>query len=392
MGGAVLGSSSIYKPRPRTVFRRLIAEPPLLPTRHKETIKNRIAIANMHSLRIIFSTLLLVSCSTAIPTIPVSAPTFKTLHDVPGTTSLENIAIKQSGDILVTSVSSNVLYQVSRNSSYPPLAVATIPNASSLLGIAELEKDVFYVIASQISGVVAAPGSNSVWRVNLRSPCSYANGTAMPQNVLSHVAQFEEAGLLNGMSRLSADDSAHLLLADSAAGAVVKLNVYTGAYETVIRDPSMDPHPDGLGVGVNGIHVVGSTLYYTSLDAGTFSAITICPETGLPTGPAETIVGGIAFGDDFAIFPAGDKALITNNGEFTLTLVDIPGKSASTVASSTLLQAISAVAFGRERGGVTPVYVTASAGIGGNVTVGSVVYAEIGSRKGQYSLVGSTFE
>ena len=90
-----------------------------------------------------------------MPTIPVSASTFKTLHDIPGTTSLESIVIKQSGDIRMTSVSSNMLYQVSHNNSYPPFAVATIPNASSLLGIPELEKDVFHVIGSQISGVTA---------------------------------------------------------------------------------------------------------------------------------------------------------------------------------------------------------------------------------------------
>ena len=334
----------------------------------------------MHHIRAFFSTLLLISWSHAIPTIPVSnsAPAFKTLHDVPGTTGLENIAIRRSGDILVTSVSSNVLYQVSHNSSYRPIAVATIPNASSLLGITELEKDVFYVIGSRISGVAAAPGSNSVWRVNLRSSCSHFNGTVMTQDVVSHVAHFADAGLLNGMSRLSADNSAHLLLADSAAGAVHKLNVYTGAHEIVIRDPSMDPRPDGLGIGVNGIHVIGTTLYYTSLDAGTFSTMPICPETGLPTGPAETIVGGIVAGDDFAILPAGDKALITNNGEFTLTLVDIPAKSSRVAANSTLLQAISAVAFGNEKGGLTPVYVTASSVSDGNATVGSVVYAEIG--------------
>lgn len=305
---------------------------------------------------------------------------FKTLRDIPGTTSLENIAVRQCGDILVTSVSSNALYQVSHNSSYPPVAVATIANASSLLGITELEEDVFYVIASQISGVLAAPGSNSVWRVNLRSPCSYANGTVMTQDVVSHVAQFAEAGLLNGMSRLSADDSAHLLITDSAAGAVIKLNVYTGAHEIVIRDPSMAPRSDGLGVGVNGIHVIGTTLYYTSLDAGIFSAISICPETGIPTGPAEIIVGGIVSGDDFAIFHGEDKALITNNGEFTLTLVGIPGKSSRIAANSTLLQATSAVAFGHGRGVLTPLYVTASSISGENTTVGSVVYAEISSR------------
>ena len=73
----------------------------------------------------------------------------------------------------------------------------------------------------------------------------------MKEELVSHVAEFAEAGLLNGMSRLSADDSANLLLADSVTGAVIKLNVYTGAHKVVIRDPSMDPRSDGLGIGVN---------------------------------------------------------------------------------------------------------------------------------------------
>jgi hypothetical protein len=333
----------------------------------------------MHFLPKFVSGFLLASSSIALPTMPVSAPVFKTLSTVPGTISLENIAIKQSGDILITSVSSNVLYKVSQNDSYPPIAVASIPDASALLGIAELEKDVFYVIASQFSGGTAAPGSNSVWRIDLREPCVCGNGTYSTQGATSHVAQLANATLLNGMSRLSADDSAHLLLADSGAGVVVKLNVYTGSHEVVIRDPSMSPQPDGLGVGVNGIHVIGNTLYYTSLDAGTFSAIPICSRTGLPTGPAEIIVEGIVAGDDFAILPTGDKALIANNGEFTLTLVDIPKKSASVVGNSTLLHAISAVAYGPKRGSSMPLYVTASSGSSGNGTIGSVVYAEIDS-------------
>jgi hypothetical protein len=114
--------------------------------------------------------------------------------------------------------------------------------------------------------------------------------------------------------------------------------------------------------------LLGNILYYTSLDTGTFSAIPICPGIGLPTGPVKIIVGGIVAGDDFAILPTGDKALIANNGEFTLILVDIPNKSASVVGNSTLLQAISAIAFGPKRGSSTPLYVTASSGSSGNGT------------------------
>ena len=89
-------------------------------------------------------------------------------------------------------------------------------------------------------------------------------------------------------------------------------------------------------------------------------------------------MGGIVAGDDFAIFPGRDKALITNNGALTLTLVDIRRKTSRIAANSTLLQAISALAFGPKSDGVTPLYVAASSGSNGNATVGSALYAEIG--------------
>ena len=330
---------------------------------------------NPHFLAGLFGILVMVCCSTAFPTIRAPTLNFSTLDTVPGTASLENIAIRQTGDILVTSVSINVLYQISGSNNTGPAVVASIPDVFGLLRIVELEVDVFYVVGSQISGVSATPGSNDVWRVNMREPCSCANETDSTRVAVSLVARIVDAKLLNGMSRLSEGDSAHLLISDSSEGVVYKLNVYTGAYEVVIRDPSVDTRPDGLGVGINGIHVYGHSLYFTNLDIGTFATIPICLDTGLATGLAKTIAEGIVSGDDFAIFQHGTKALIANNGEFTLTLVDIPGKSASIAVNSTILQASSAVAFGRTFDGLTSIYATSSIA-SDNSTVGSVVVAE----------------
>ena len=325
---------------------------------------------------VLFSILFIIGFSTAFPIIPAPNLNFSIFKTVPGTSTLENISIRKSGDILVTSVSSNILYQIPRDSNKPPTPVATIPNALGLLGIVELDADIFYVIGSQISGLDVVSGSNVVWRVDLREPCSFANATDSVGGVVSLVAQVADAQLLNGMSRLSDSDRAHVLLADSMAGVVYRLNVHTGAYEIVIRDPSMDPQLDGLGLGINGIHVHGESLYFTNLDLSTFAKIPICLDTGLATGPANTIAGGIIAGDDFAIFQDGDKALIANNGRLTLTLVDIPGRSASVAANSTSLQACSAVAFGHADQGLVSVYVTSSTTSSDGSTVGSLVFAE----------------
>jgi len=339
--------------------------------------------SNVHLLAVLFSVLFIIGFSTAFPVIPAPNLGFSTFKTVPGTTTLENIAIRKSGDILVTSVSSNILYQVPRDSSMPPTPVATIPNALGLLGVVELEADIFYVIGSQISGLDVVPGSNAVWRVDLREPCSFANATDSMGGEVSLVARIADGQLLNGMSRLSDGDRAHVLLADSMAGVVYRLDVHTGAYEIVMRDPSMDPQLGGLGLGINGIHVHGESLYFTNLDLGTFAKIPICLETGLTTGPAKTIAGGIVAGDDFAIFQDGKKALIANNGALTLTLVDIPGGSASVTAKSTSLQACSAVAFGHTDEGLVSVYVTSSTVSSDGSTVGSLAFAEFGSGDGR---------
>lgn len=73
---------------------------------------------------------------------------FEQVKDIAGP---ENIAFRPNGDILLTSLSSASLYQVSPNKAFPPVSVAQIPGSVGLLGIAELDKNIFYVVESKFT-------------------------------------------------------------------------------------------------------------------------------------------------------------------------------------------------------------------------------------------------
>ncbi|KAK4494565.1 hypothetical protein PRZ48_013921 [Zasmidium cellare] len=289
--------------------------------------------------------------------------TFSTLTTVPGTKNLENIAMRSNSDFLVTSTTSNVLHLIPSEDPKAVVSVAEFP-ALGLIGIAELDKDIFYLIGSNVSGLEVAPGSNRVWRVGLTQFQS-SNGAVRRPAHISLVADFPDAGLLNGMTKL---DQHHLLLSDSQLGRVVKLDVRNGKYSTFSDDATLAPLSTAeghLGIGVNGVHVFDRKLYFTSLDQGLFASI----DLARPTDPAKIIVKDLVNTDDFALTADGKTAFVANNGAFTLTEVDIPGKT-SRLINSTYLETASSAAF--SRGPQKVLYVTGAESTSENETIGRV--------------------
>ncbi|KAH7024239.1 hypothetical protein EDB80DRAFT_557973 [Ilyonectria destructans] len=291
------------------------------------------------------------------------------LSDVP---SLENLFIRDNGDILVTSTKSSTLFQISPSNLYAPVAIGEVPGYTGLLGIAEMEKGIFYVIASNLT---ETSYSNAVWQVNLRDgaePRSGSNSTAR----ISHVADFSSAQQLNGMTRLSPSDADHILLSDSANGTITRLNVRTGLAEVILNDPTMQPLSSGLGIGVNGIHTLGSKLFFTNLDQKVFASIPISP-AGLATGPVEILATNITFQDDFSLSPCGTRAWIATNGPMEIFEVDILSKVKRIRATSPFLGSSSSVAASFANSS-QQLYVTGTLSIG-NSSQGSVARIDLSS-------------
>ena len=263
----------------------------------------------VHFLMFSFLSLLPLSLSapTSAPsTNPSAALEPQIIYEYPKGTWLENLVIRQSdGNALVTILSPSAeVYLISTTDSSPPIHVASIPNVLGTLGIVELARDIFYVVAGNWSASTLqnAPGTYSIWSIDMRSPFTELN----------KVADLPDAAFLNGLA-VSNPVRGLLLAADSGLGVVWAVNAFNGSVSVAINDTTMDPTPDAAPpLGINSVVVKDEYLYYANTNRATFNRIPIDVLTGTPTGSAQTLLQSdtsTIFPDDFTFDFAGNAWL-----------------------------------------------------------------------------------
>lgn len=303
-------------------------------------------------------------------------PTISVVQHIVDVTDLENLAVRRNGEVLVTSISSSGIYKISPGSPSSLALVAKVPGVTSLLGITELEPDVFYINGANLTGFNIVPSSSAVFRLDLR-PFSGTEDGAVPRPPrISLVTKIPEAGLLNGICRLSVHDTSSLLLADSITGIVLKLNVHTGKYEVVLEELTMSIAKEGYPIGVNGIHTYKDKLFFTNTNQGLFAEVPISLSTGQATGPVNVIVNGtLVANDDFVLSKDGRRAWIAENGRNTIVEVDVQRRMSCTYANSSMLRDTAAIAFGHSSSGRGAMFLSGSAIVNRNV-VGALLRVE----------------
>ncbi|KAB5525513.1 hypothetical protein GE09DRAFT_1257173 [Coniochaeta sp. 2T2.1] len=210
--------------------------------------------------------LLLHVCSAHALCPNKTSGTIRQLAQFPNNTWVENIAIRSNGQLLVTLFTSPDVYQIDPFPKHPvpPKLVAHFPDALGLLGITEIKEDVF-AIAKGIfdpSGDLT-PGSFLVWKADFRG------GREMP--TLSRIADVPDTTIINGMT-LVKKGGRILLLADSLAGVVWRLNLDTLKYDIVLNDTTTRPNgalAEG-GFGVDGVRCRDGFLFFTNTNLGFF--------------------------------------------------------------------------------------------------------------------------
>ena len=106
----------------------------------------------MHFTSAIWSFCLLLPAILAAPApTPRTSISLETVGLFPNGTWVENAAVRANGQLLVTLGSSPEVYQVDPFSAQPPKLIQIIPGVTGLLGIAEVETDVFAVVAGNLS-------------------------------------------------------------------------------------------------------------------------------------------------------------------------------------------------------------------------------------------------
>jgi hypothetical protein len=291
------------------------------------------------------------------------------LFEFPNPTWLENFAIRSNGELLINLATEPSMYLFNPISQAAPTKLFTLPGYLALLGIVEATPDVFYFVAGNFSTTTAItiPGSYSLFKIDL-GPFSCST---LPVKVID----MPKASFLNGLALLSnTNGDLNLVVTDSGLGLVWKVDVSKGEYEVFIDVPEMKIAVNAsIPLGVNGVHLRDSYLYFTSITQALYCRISVEPSaTGYSIGPVETLATDIT-SDDFTLDRYGNGWIATNPTDM-IDLVIAQGKKTGevfTVAGApgtSLVAGATACSFGRTKLDKDILYiVTSGSGAGGKV-------------------------
>jgi hypothetical protein len=193
---------------------------------------------------------ILISALAAIST----AAQVSTVYQFPNGTWLENLAITRNNSILVSLIGKPEVHIVHPDTSTQNL-VASFPSANSVLGIAELSCDIFAVAVGSLNpNNTPIVGSFAIYSIDL----------SRDELQVEKIVDLEKMSMVNGMGVLNRHT---LLLADSWAGHIVKLDVRTKQYSIAFNAPNLAANfssPQVPPLGVNGLRIHNNAIYYSN--------------------------------------------------------------------------------------------------------------------------------
>ncbi|KAF4226661.1 hypothetical protein CNMCM6457_007494 [Aspergillus fumigatiaffinis] len=273
-------------------------------------------------------------------------PTIRRVSQFPLGTWVENIAVRPNGHLLVTLTSAAEIYEIdpfSVTSTDHTRPAFSFDGYSNITGITEIETDIF----------VACVDSRYIWKLDF----SIGN---TPQASL--VTMIPDAQLLNGVATLNSAKGI-VVIADSSAGCIWRVDINTGEYEVILKDATMHPEPIlGLKLGINGLKVLGNTIYYTNTPKKLFCRVQVDPISARATSPIEVISDTIE-ADDFAITSSG-VAYLASIYQNAITKVSPGGRSEIVTMSlnSSSIHNPTSAAFGRTMVDANVLYITSGGG------------------------------
>ncbi|KAH8168494.1 SMP-30/Gluconolaconase/LRE-like region domain-containing protein [Sarocladium implicatum] len=305
----------------------------------------------------------------------------KTVAQLPNGSWFENIAVRSNGDLLVTSVNENPGLYIMRDPTSPTaeldhiISPEDLGGANIALGLAEIvtddEVETFGLIAGRATGLAQfVKGSYSIWTVKFRkSKCGQE--TIDVEKVTDGT---DSSLLLNGMTAIPGVPNV-ALVADSA-GLVARVDLNSGEFDdkSFAFTETMAPSPNAsLPIGVNGVHVQDSHLYWTNSALTTIFRIALT-EDGYPKAGAEPEVvvdlsNLTALLDDFIFDGEGNiwVAAFDTNSLIRVDAKTMEGKIVAGSPKELILPGVTAAAFGRGKKDQDLLYLTTSGGLGGPV-------------------------
>ncbi|KAK0724212.1 hypothetical protein B0H67DRAFT_482473 [Lasiosphaeris hirsuta] len=287
---------------------------------------------------------------------------------------IENIAVRANGDLLLTQSSflpGAQLFSVDPSGPSPIAATVahTFPTVTTLLGITEAAPDLFVLVG----GNATTPGSFFAWTIDF----GRAAPGALP--VVTEIAHLADAVVPNGVTSVPAHGHGEIgvvLVADSIAGVVWRVDVASGAYEVAVQVPELarPPGANSSVVGANGLKWHKGYLYWTNSVLVGVYRVKVGRDGKVEDGAVVEKVAAIdaSFLDDFAVDEDGVVWVVTNSDNRLLAVRAGSGESVVVeggVGDLTVLGG-TAAAFGRGRSDGKVLYVTTCGGIRGSLLYG----------------------
>ncbi|KAJ4402449.1 hypothetical protein N0V91_007162 [Didymella pomorum] len=324
-----------------------------------------------------FATLSLFHSSSSRPTtddpwtypqvgLPLATLTVAQLTSVPAW--LENIAVRNSGDLLVTQFAPTPILYTVRNPSLPNATLESIyefNTITNILGIAETRPDTFLIVGGNATAnATGYVGTFSAWEVNFLKD----------KTSVHKIVNVPEAMFLNGVVALPKAPDV-VLIADSQFGLLFRLDTRRGTYEIIADRPEFKPQPERfnktVGFGINGVKIRDGFLYFSNTNLVNIYRVPITKD-GYLDGHGKASVELYAdlnsvttFIDDFEIGPDGTVWVVTNDDN-TLVAVAPRSRKVEVVAGAkdqlTLAGGTGAV-FGRTKKDKHVLYISTAGGL-----------------------------
>ncbi|KAM0723445.1 hypothetical protein Q7P37_000431 [Cladosporium fusiforme] len=288
----------------------------------------------------------------------------KTVYQFPNTTWVENLAFRADGHILTTIIGRPQVWQIDPEEHSAKL-VYEFPDADSVLGIAEYDKD--NVGNFSLATGTAAIGSWSTWKLDFNDK---KHGKDVSVGKIVDIAPAE---FLNGLTAVPSAKGI-LLAADSGRGLVYRIDAYKKSWSVFLDDPALKPNlTAALKLGVNGVHVRNDHLYFdNTFQAPLLARVPYNPKSVTTVGPVEIIFKSATFplnegngqADDFIFDRAGNVWLATASS--SLVKLDIRKRKQTLIAGGPddpTIVGTTATAFGRKRKDRDVVYITTNGGL-----------------------------
>ncbi|KAF4445959.1 hypothetical protein F53441_10348 [Fusarium austroafricanum] len=280
----------------------------------------------------------------------------KTLSQLPLGTWLENIAVRSNGDILTTELwpSANVYTLCNPGASRTGLEkLVSIPSITGLLGIAEVPRklgmpETFIVVGGKATALSKlTPGTFEAWAIEF--PGNLLHQGSVQIRRISRMTR--NSTFLNGVTAIPGRSEA-VLVSDSKAGFIGRLNLFTGLFDTkAFVFPELAP-VSADAFGVNGIKIRNGYLYFVNSNAVKIYRIKITaagyPAKGAKPQLVADLSKGVGFLDDFEFDTAGN-IFAASNLENSIVFVNTKTGKWKTVVGSVgemTVAGSTAVAFG----------------------------------------------